>query len=52
MSDVKKPRPTRPLSEEEVRRLLAEGREVRAELEKRLERMHQIDPRDAERKAR
>lgn len=46
------PRPTRALSLEQVRDLLAEGREVRAELEGRLEAMSRIDPDDARRKAR
>lgn len=44
--------PTLALSPEQVRDLLAEGREVRAELDRRLEAMHRIDPDDARRKAR
>lgn len=40
------------LSPEEVQWPLAEGREVRSEIEKRLDAMEHIDPRDAERKAR
>lgn len=42
----------RVLTSKEVRALMEEGREVRKELEARVARMHRIDPRDAERKAR
>lgn len=43
---------TRALSLAEVRAALNEGREVRREIEQRLETMERIDPRDAEVKAR
>jgi hypothetical protein len=37
------PRPTKALSEAEVRKLLDKGRQFRGELEKRVRRMNQID---------
>lgn len=39
------------LTLEQVRELLAEGRKCREELEKRLDKMHQINPLDALQKA-
>lgn len=50
--EAPQPWKTRALTEDEVRALLEEGRKVRADLEARASRMQQIDPRDAERKAR
>ncbi len=55
-SKTVEPRPpvmrTKPLSMEEVRVLMAKGREVRRELERRVREMQQIDPVDAARRAR
>lgn len=43
---------TKALSEAQVRKLLAEGREVRRELEQRVEKMHRVSPTDAAARAR
>lgn len=43
---------TKPLSQAQVRKLLAEGREVRRELERRIEKMHRISPAAAAARAR
>lgn len=46
------PRPTKALSEAQVRKLLDQGRELRRELEQRVRRMHQIDETSAAARAR
>lgn len=43
---------TKALSETQVRKLLAEGRQVRRELEERVEKMHRVSPTDAAARAR